>query len=330
MNEFDIKCNKYKSLIEETLRCIIRNGEPGGLYNPIKYVIDGGGKRIRPVLVMLSSEALGGDPIKALPAATALEILHNFTLVHDDIMDNADTRRGRETIHRKWDYDTALLAGDGLIGIAYRTLFETDSDNLTRIAKIFTEGIIEICEGQSYDKEYETKRNVTIEEYIMMITKKTSVLLETCAMTGGLIANGSEDEIEILRQFGLNLGLAFQIQDDLLDIIADEKIFGKKTGGDLVEGKKTFLLLKALEIADKEEDRKILEQIISDKGIKENHEIKINEIKSVYKKYDIIETAKREIERYTCASENTIEKIKSAKGRELLHCFSRMLLSRTY
>ena len=325
--KFTEKYNAYKDVIEKKLAAVCDKPAPVNLYEPMRYILDGGGKRIRPMLLVLCCEAAGGDGNAALDAAAAIEILHNFTLVHDDIMDNADTRRGRVTIHKKWDRDTAILAGDGLIGFAYRMLLLTKSPRIQEVAKSFTEAIIEVCEGQSWDKEFETRKSVSIDEYITMIDKKTSELLKCCAEIGGLIGGGNDDEIKALKEYALNTGLAFQIQDDLLDIIADEKKFGKKIGGDLREGKKTYLLLKALETAADADDRNLLNGVIENKGVKSEEDIV--KIKAVYEKYGVLDDASAKVEEYTNKANESLKRIKDSEAKEMLGWFSEMLLTRT-
>lgn len=317
----------YKNLIEDKLLTFTTKVSPAGIYEPMKYILDGGGKRIRPMLLILCCEAAGGKADDALNAATAIEILHNFTLVHDDIMDNADTRRGRETIHKKWDRDTAILAGDGLIGYAYKSLLLTKSDRIQDVAKSFTEAIIEVCEGQSYDKEFELRKKVKIDEYIMMIDKKTSELLKCCAEIGALIGNASQEEIDALKLYALYTGLAFQIQDDLLDITADEKKFGKRTGGDLYEGKKTYLLLKAIEVATEIEDKEFLHYITDNKGVKNDAEVQ--RAKEIYEKYGVMESAAKKVEEYTMMANEELNHIKESDAKLMLKWFSDMLLNRT-
>ena len=327
MTDFKERYEFYKNLIEDKLVSFTPKVAPIGIYEPMKYVLDGGGKRIRPMLLILCCEAVGGKAEDALDAATAIEILHNFTLVHDDIMDNADTRRGRETIHKKWDSNTAILAGDGLLGYAYKSLLKTKSDRIQEIANSFTEAIIEVCEGQSYDKEFELRKRVKIDEYIMMIDKKTSELLKCCAEIGALIGNGTEEEVEALKYYALYTGLAFQIQDDLLDIVADEKEFGKKTGGDLYEGKKTFLLLQAIETAVEKEDKELLHYIIENKGVKNSDEVL--KVKAVYDKYGVIDAATKKVEEYTSLANEQLLHIKDSDSKTMLKWFSDMLLNRT-
>ncbi|MCU0373141.1 MAG: polyprenyl synthetase family protein [Ignavibacteria bacterium] len=324
---FKEKYGFYKNLVEDKLLSFTAKVSPAGIYDPMRYILDGGGKRIRPMLLILSCEAAGGKAETALDAAAAIEILHNFTLVHDDIMDNADTRRGRETIHNKWDRDTAILAGDGLLGYAYKSLLRTKSPRIQDIANSFTEAIIEVCEGQSYDKEFETRKKVKPDEYIMMIDKKTSELLKCCAEIGAMIGGGTEEEIISLKQYALNIGLAFQIQDDLLDITADEKEFGKKIGGDLREGKKTFLLLKAIETAKDGKDKELLHFVVENKGVKTDEQVYM--VKELYERLGIIAAAADKVEEFTSIANAHLNKIKDSDAKQMLKWFSDMLLNRT-
>ena len=321
------KYTQFKDIIDEKLGKVIGNNNPAGIYDPLKYILSGGGKRVRPVLLLFSCEAVGGNYRDAIEAAVSIEMLHNFTLIHDDIMDNADKRRGKETIHKKWNNDTAILSGDALIGLAYNTLLKTKSKNIQQITQAFTDGIIEVCEGQGYDKEFETKKNVTLEDYLMMINKKTSQLLVSCAKIGALIGNADNKFIKLLVNYAENIGFAFQIQDDLLDITADEFKFGKKIGGDIREGKKTYLLLKALEIINKREDKNLLNSIITNKGIKKDEEIL--KVKELYIKYGVIDSAIREIENYTAKANEYLNDFKNKDSIDSLKWFSDMLLSRS-
>lgn len=220
--------------------------EPQSLYAPIRYAMEGNGKRIRPVLLLLTCDALNGPVKEALPAAAAVELMHNFTLVHDDIMDHDDTRRGRPTVHCKWDNDVALLAGDGLVALAYRSLLRAPTPNLQRIFRVFTDGIIELCEGQALDRDFEQRDDVTMAHYLEMIRKKTARLLAICTEIGALIAGATERQIRLLRKFGEYLGLAFQIQDDLLDITSSQEILGKDFGSDVKRRKRTFLFIHVM------------------------------------------------------------------------------------
>jgi geranylgeranyl diphosphate synthase type II len=324
MSDYYKQYINYKTQIDERLFSFFDKEQPKSLYEPLNYILSGGGKRIRPMILILSCEAFGGRFEDSVDAGIAIEILHNFTLVHDDIMDNADTRRGKDTIHKKWDTDTAILAGDELVGLAYKSLLKTKSDSIREIVNVFTEGIIEVCEGQSFDKEFELRHDVKLDEYIMMISKKTSKLLETCAGIGTLIGNGTEEQINIMKRFAENIGLAFQIQDDLLDIKANEKKFGKKIGGDLKEGKKTFLLINALEIVKDENDKRKLDSVIIKNGVETEDEIR--EIKKIYENYGVIDYAQKEVENYTRKANKYLKKIDDSNAKNMLVWFSKMLL----
>ena len=219
--------------------------EPYGLYEPIEYTLAAGGKRIRPQLAMIASQLFGGKDEEVLPAALALEVFHNFTLLHDDVMDKADVRRGRPTVHVKWNENTAILSGDQMLIEAYKLLSGVPADKLPKVLQLFNKMATEICEGQQYDVDFENQEQVTIDDYLKMIRLKTSVLLANALQTGAYIAGADEQAQEYLYQFGIHIGLAFQIQDDLLDVWGDPKTFGKAVGGDISCNKKTFVYLEA-------------------------------------------------------------------------------------
>lgn len=297
-----MKNNLYRSIYEKERRKInsilskaLSHRKPISLYEPGSYILNSGGKRLRPLLVLLSAKAVGGKFKDAYNAAAAVEMLHNFTLVHDDIMDNADKRRGRLTLHKKYDHNTAILTGDSLLSIAYEYLLKDCNGNSRDVISSFTHGLIEVCEGQSLDTDFESRKNVSLSEYILMIKKKTAAMAEMCCRIGAQLGGGNTKQVNALGKYGLNLGIAFQIQDDLLDISGDEKEFGKTIGGDLVEGKKTFLFLEALEKA-KGEDRKRLLKVIERNGIRRNQVLLY---KQLYEKLGVLEDAKREIRNYT-------------------------------
>jgi geranylgeranyl diphosphate synthase type II len=281
--------------INKILSTALKKRKPASLYEPGSYILNSGGKRLRPLLVLLSAKAVGGDSKNAYNSAAAVEMLHNFTLVHDDIMDNADKRRGRLTLHKKYDHNTAILAGDSLLSVAYEYLLKDCNGNAKEVMNSFTRGLIEVCEGQSMDTDFESRKNVSLSEYILMIKKKTASMAEMCCRIGALLGGGTKAQVNALGNFGLNLGIAFQIQDDLLDISANEKEFGKTIGGDLVEGKKTFLFLEALE-KSKGEDRKKLLKVIEKKGIRR---IQVLTYKQLYEKLGVLDDARREIRFYT-------------------------------
>ncbi len=246
---FEARWARWKALVEERLRGVALAAEPVTLYEPIRYTLEGGGKRLRPILLLLASEAVGGDGEQCLDAAAAVELLHNFTLVHDDIMDHDETRRGRPTVHARWNPNVALLAGDALLVLAYQSLAKAPARHLPRLLSLFSAGTMSICEGQAFDLEFESSATVNLDDYFQMIDKKTARLLSLSAEMGAILGGGDTIQIEALRAFGGLLGLAFQVQDDLLDIIAEEKTLGKTIGSDLAQKKRTFLLLHALSTA---------------------------------------------------------------------------------
>lgn len=319
----------YKYLEEQTERSrYSKCGEkyPYSLYDPVNYIMSGGGKRIRPILVLLSCETFGGDIENAINAAIAVEILHNFTLVHDDIMDNANTRRGKETVHVKWDVNAAILVGDELIGLSYRSLLRSRTNNIAAVVQSFTDGVIEVCEGQALDKEFEESTDVSLDDYIIMIRKKTAELLKTSAIMGAIIGNAGEEDIKAISVYSENIGLAFQIQDDLLDVIANENEFGKKIGGDILEKKKTYLYLRALEMLNGKERDDFLylyNSFIDDKE-------KISKVIKMYQDICVVESAKQEIKKYTEIANNALININNGKARKNLEQFSDMLLYRNY
>ena len=310
--------------INKILSDALKERKPESLYEPGSYILNSGGKRLRPLLVLLSAKAVGGKFLNAYNAAAAVEMLHNFTLVHDDIMDNADKRRGRLTLHKKYDHNTAILTGDSLLSIAYEYLLRDCNGNTKEVINAFTQGLIEVCEGQSLDTSYELRKNVTLSEYILMIKKKTAAMAEMCCKIGALLGRGTKIQVKALSNYGLNLGIAFQIQDDLLDISADEKEFGKTIGGDLVEGKKTFLFLLALEKSSGE-DRKKLLKVIERKGIRRNQ---VNNYKLIYEKLEVIDDARREIKKFTLKALRSIDLLEP-ENKKIFYWLADSLIHRT-
>ncbi|MEW5799349.1 MAG: polyprenyl synthetase family protein [Bacteroidota bacterium] len=326
MTSFDTKYRRYRSLIDQKLKQSIRKNEPVTLYDPMRYVLSASGKRVRPLLILLACEAVGGTMNQALNAAVAIEVLHNFTLVHDDIMDHAPSRRGRATVHVRWDANTAILVGDELVALAYRELLRTKSRAIAQVADVFTEGVVEVCEGQSFDKEFESLNDVSLNDYLLMISKKTGKLFSVSSEIGALIGGGTEREIQALRAYGKSIGRAFQIQDDLLDIVADEKEFGKKIGGDILEGKKTFLLIQAYERATGR-DKRTLRTIFDKKGITSRH---IPVIKEIYERLGVIGTAKEWIDKDIKQANLQLLKLRDTRTRSMLYWFSDMVLNRQF
>ncbi|NCS88621.1 MAG: geranylgeranyl pyrophosphate synthase [Ignavibacteria bacterium CG2_30_36_16] len=324
VNKFLSLYNSEKVKVEKVLAISLRKRNPESLYKPGEYIIAGGGKRLRPLLVLLSAMAVSDKKIKPYYASAAVELLHNFTLVHDDIMDNADIRRGRPTLHKMYSLDTAILVGDSLLSVAYEYLLKDCNGNAKEVLKAFTQGLVEVCEGQSMDKDFELKQKVSIEEYLLMIEKKTAAMAEMCCKIGAYLGGGTEVEVKALSKFGKNIGIAFQIQDDLLDISADEKEFGKIVGGDLMEGKKTYLFLKALSKA-KGEDNKLLEKVTERKGIKQNQ---IKKYKLLYQKLGVLEDSRDEIINYTKKALFSLKVLKNEDDREMFTWLANSLIKR--
>lgn len=299
--------------------------KPDELYEPARYILDGKGKRFRPLLVLFGAEAISGRSQNAMPLALAVEVLHNFTLIHDDIMDNADLRHGRATVHKKWDINTAILTGDVMHATAFQLALQTKTKNLPQILKLFTESVIRICDGQAYDKAFEQRKDVSIDDYLMMISYKTGRLISAALELGGLAADATPAQAKQLRQIGELVGRAFQIQDDLLDIMAGEKS-GKTLGGDLIEGKKTFLLLKALELT-KGKDHALLKSIITNKGIDPS---RIMEVKAIYERCGVIEETKAAIARDFKKAKSLVLTLPHQRGREQLLAFAELVMQREF
>ena len=271
--------------------------EPYGLYEPIEYTLAAGGKRVRPQLAMIASQMFGGKDEEVLPAALALEVFHNFTLLHDDVMDKAEVRRGRTTVHVKWDENTAILSGDQMLIEAYKLLSGVPTDKLPKVLQLFNKMATEICEGQQYDVDFESQEQVTIDEYLKMIRLKTSVLLANALQIGAYIADADEQAQEALYEFGINIGLAFQIQDDILDVWGDPKTFGKVVGGDISCNKKTFVYLKAMKRLGDEAKGNELQQWYSQ--VLKDNTTKIAAVKEIFEQLDVRTACEKEVKDYT-------------------------------
>lgn len=242
--------NDFMQMISREMERLQLNKEPLSLYEPVSYCLDLGGKRMRPLLTLLGCSLFGGDPQKAMPAALGMELFHNFTLMHDDIMDNAPIRRGKPAVHAKWSANTAILSGDVMFALAYEQLFRVPDRHLREVLELFNKTVLEVCEGQQYDMDYESFDHVTEERYLEMIRLKTAVLPAACLKTGAIIGGASRDDAGHVYRFGENIGIAFQVKDDWLDVFGDELVFGKKSGGDILANKKTWLYIKAIERSD--------------------------------------------------------------------------------
>ena len=296
------------------------------MYEPIRYVLSSGGKRLRAVLTLLACEAVGGKASQAMNAAVAIELLHNFTLVHDDVMDHADLRRGKPTVHQRWDQNVAILAGDELIAQAYRSLLLTRSLRLPQILTVYTDALVRVCEGQGFDKEFECRDDVTLTEYLDMIAKKTGRVIAASLEIGALIGNGSPRQIESLRKFGERIGRAFQVQDDLLDVVGDDEEFGKTIGGDIVEGKKTFLLLTALERANRT-DRVILRSVTPNNPQTTNVRIKL--VREIYRRTGALDAARNEVERCTLRAQGALKSLPESRSKAILAWLAQQLVERS-
>lgn len=299
--------------------------EPYGLYEPIEYTLAAGGKRIRPQLAMIASQLFGGKDEDVLPAALALEVFHNFTLLHDDVMDHADVRRGRPTVHVKWNANTAILSGDQMLIEAYKLLAGVPKEKLSQCLDMFNKMATEICEGQQYDVDFEAKEMVSETEYLMMIGKKTAVLLATALQMGAYIAGASQDEQETLVLFGTSIGLAFQIQDDILDVWGDPATFGKAIGGDISCNKKTYVTIIAEKIAD-EESRKELQHWYS-QTLSDNTE-KIARVKAIYERLGVREFCERSVRVRTQAAHISLDSLPQNAATQQLRQLADKLHSR--
>lgn len=297
---------------------------PVDLYRPVEYSLKIGGKRLRPVLLLLSYNLFRDDVKVALPSAIAIEVFHNFTLLHDDIMDNAEVRRNQPTVHKKFDKNSAILSGDAMAFLAYKFLLEKKTGNVVELIELFSKTAIEVCEGQQFDMDFENTLNVSELEYLKMIRLKTAVLLACSLKAGALLANTADEIANQLYEYGLNLGLAFQLQDDLLDSFGDQKTFGKKIGGDILANKKTYLLIKALEIADNSSRGNLLNWISKKEFVSED---KIEAVKDIYKQLNIQDLTQKKIEDYFKKASAILQQIPIVenKKKELITLSKQML-----
>lgn len=300
--------------------------DPKNLYQPIRYILNLSGKKIRPVLTLMAAKIFSGNFKTALPAAYAIEMFHNFTLVHDDIMDDAPLRRGKETVHEKWNINTGILSGDAMLILAYQYFENYSAETFQKLAKLFSKTALEVCDGQQLDVDFETRNDVTIEEYIKMISLKTSVLIGAALKMGAIVSEANETDAQKLYDFGLNLGIAFQLQDDYLDTFGNPETFGKQVGGDIIENKKTYLFLKALELAEPD-DKNILRQLFQEKI--DNNEEKISKTKMLFNKYNIPYHIKNQVNDYSLKAFNELESMQiSDDAKKGLVNFGKALMTR--
>ncbi|NTV97974.1 MAG: polyprenyl synthetase family protein [Chlorobiaceae bacterium] len=320
------KYRLYHARINAALeKCFIAE-KPDTLYAPARYILEGKGKRIRPFLTLLASEAVSGSSENALNVALAVEILHNFTLIHDDIMDSAELRHGRPTVHREWNVNTAILTGDVMIAFAYELALRAEGTRHKELIHILNHANITICEGQALDMELENKTDATIDDYLDMIEKKTGRLISAALEAGGVAGDGTPLQLRSLVTFGEKIGRAFQIQDDYLDIMAADGKSGKMAGGDIINGKKTYLLLRSIELTS-DRDRELLQSIITNKGTSPE---KVAEVKKVYEKCGILEETAALINRTTEEAFSALDQLPYPEGREHLRGYANILMKRDF
>jgi geranylgeranyl diphosphate synthase type II len=322
MYSFDQLLQKIESGINQ----LQFDGQPQNLYLPVKYILSFGGKRIRPALMLMACNLYGEDVDKALKPAIGMEIFHNFTLLHDDLMDMADKRRNQLTVHKKWNANTAILSGDAMLIMSYQFIGETTPSLLKPVLDLFSQTALEIFEGQQYDMDFESLQQVSEEEYLEMIRLKTAVLLACCLKSGALIGGASEEDAGILYQFGIYLGLAFQLQDDLLDTFGDPQTFGKNIGGDILCNKKTFLLIQTMKRASGQQ-KELIRAFQSDTNC--SPEEKISAIRSVYESLGVRELTNEKIQYYFNLAVSELSKLKlPSECLQTLHTTLDLLIGR--
>jgi geranylgeranyl diphosphate synthase type II len=304
----DSYLDKLRVQLETRLDELELPAEPANLYEPIRYMLSLGGKRIRPILTLVGCELFGKSHALAINQALAIEIFHNFTLVHDDLMDSADVRRSLPTVHKKWDVNIALLSGDGMIVIAYQKLFNAPSDKLKKLADVFSKTALEVCEGQQFDMDYATRETVSLSEYLEMIRLKTAVLLGGAMQLGAIMADVDDKQLNQIQQFAESMGLAFQIKDDYLDSFGDQEAFGKEIGGDIREGKRTWLTLKAFELLGDKKQQLLDAYAIADVAKR------VDSVLKIYDEVGVKEYAEQEIAHYSDLALKILEGIDGEEG----------------
>ncbi|MDT0606027.1 polyprenyl synthetase family protein [Croceitalea rosinachiae] len=322
MHSIEFYRNEFISHLENS----IVKKEPNTLYEPIAYLLGLGGKRLRPVLTLLTTNLFEANYKEALNAALAVEVFHNFSLIHDDIMDDAPLRRGMITVHEKWNVNTGILSGDAMLILSYQFLEGYEPKVFKDLSKLFNKTAIEVCEGQQYDVDFETRDDVTLPEYLKMIEFKTSVLVAAAMKMGAIIAKTTLENQDLIYEFGRNLGIAFQLQDDYLDAFGDPKTFGKQVGGDIIENKKTFLYLQSLKKGSEEQQKQLLDLF----SIQPKNPLsKIEAIKAIFIQSGAAEATKAEIKKYTDKAFNALNKITVSKEhKEVLVTFGKKLMNR--
>ena len=317
---------RYREEFLKHLSEKVTTKEPENLYDPMIYILGLGGKRVRPVLVLMASEIFGADYHKALDAALAIEIFHNFSLVHDDIMDDAPLRRGKKTVHEKWDLNTGILSGDAMLIQAYRLFENYEGDTFRELARLFSKTAIEVCEGQQYDIDFETSDNVAIEDYLKMIEYKTAVLVGASLQMGAIVAGASKENQRKIYEYGRLLGIAFQLQDDYLDAFGDPENFGKQVGGDIIENKKTFLYLTSLSNSRTGEASQ-LEHLYSINPADATG--KVEAVKGLFQSSGAAELTQQEIQKYTTKAFEVLDDLEiEEREKSLLREFGQHLMER--
>lgn len=316
----------YQSIFNDFLFKYKLDEEPQNLYQPIQYILSLGGKRLRPTLTLMTAEIFGAKAETALHAALCVEVFHNFSLIHDDIMDDAPLRRGKLTVHEKWNLNTGILSGDAMLILSYQLLEHYQGATFKDLNKLFTKTALEVCEGQQYDIDFETRNDVTIEMYIRMITYKTSVLVAAAMKMGGIIAGASEKDQQTIYEFGKNLGIAFQIQDDYLDAFGDPETFGKQVGGDIIENKKTYLYLKAIQSGNQQIAEELFQFF---NQVSSNEQAKLTRVKELFEVSGAVHETKKAISDYTLKAFDCLENLSLNESyKAALRQFGEQLMQR--
>ncbi|NNE32551.1 MAG: polyprenyl synthetase family protein [Winogradskyella sp.] len=316
----------YQQSFVSYLKDFSLNREPQTLYSPIDYILHLGGKRLRPVLTLMTCEIFGGKAEEAMEAALSVEVFHNFSLIHDDIMDDAPLRRGKATVHEKWDLNTGILSGDAMLILAYQLFENYESNIFQSLAKLFSKTALEVCEGQQYDIDFESRNDVTISEYLKMIEYKTAVLVGAAMKMGAIVAKASLKDQDSIYDFGRYLGIAFQLQDDYLDAFGDPESFGKQVGGDIIENKKTYLYLKTLELGTKT-DKNNLRAFAQSETL--SNEMKVNKTKTVFVNSGASDATLEAVKLYTNKAFDVLEQLDIAEEKKaLLRSFGEQLMNR--
>lgn len=321
INYLNLKIEKY---IDE----LAFDQNPNSLFEPIKYILSLGGKRIRPLLTLMSANLFLDNVDIAIKTAIGIEIFHNFTLLHDDLMDKSDIRRGKETVHKKWNSNTAILSGDAMLIEAYKYISDTKLEFLPEVLTLFNETAMEVCKGQQFDMDFEKRNDVSVEEYIEMIRLKTAVLLACSLKMGALLSDASHEDAKHLYDFGINIGLAFQLKDDLLDVYGDTEKFGKAIGGDILNNKKTFLLIKAYELSNEQQKDKLNRWVFAQQY---NDEEKISAVKNIYNELNLKIVSDNLINKYYLSALKSISRVKVSEERKKeLYQLTESLMLREY